>query len=77
VLAVLVRFTDYSIVHNLLLPTLLVGITIIPLESILTPWCLVSGRSVDVFPSWRLAALRLTASSVLTFAAEIHVLRGI
>jgi hypothetical protein len=37
-----------------LLPTLLVGITIIPLQSILTPWCCVSGQSVDVFPLWLL-----------------------
>jgi hypothetical protein len=37
----------HSIVHNLLLPTPRVGITIIPLQSIPTPWCRVSGRSVD------------------------------
>jgi hypothetical protein len=40
----------HSIVHTLLLPTPLVGITIIPLQSILIPWCFVSGRPVDVFP---------------------------
>jgi hypothetical protein len=49
----------HSIVYNPLLPTLLVGFTIISLHSILTPSCLVSGRSVDVLSSWRLAALPL------------------
>jgi hypothetical protein len=78
VLAVLVRVyrLHHSIVHSLLLPTPRVGIRIIPLQSILTPWCRVSWRSVDVFPLRLLLPHSLTASSVLTYFCQNPCLKA-
>jgi hypothetical protein len=68
VLAVLVGFTDYTtqLVTLVLYPTALVGITIIPLHSILTHWCLGLGRFRDVLWSRRLAANWLTSRRLVT-----------
>jgi hypothetical protein len=63
----------HSIVHTLLLPTPRVGITIIPLHTILTPWCLVSERSLDVLTPRRLADNWLTSRRNIWLSARLSL----